>query len=90
MHGPLFLFFMRKLQQKIKGRIFSCHYGNSSSKDLRSCVLLAELAWNFLGLYSRSFMKCDTPLLASSLLTLGLFLPDTKKHLVATLRRQQR
>lgn len=61
----------------------------AAQKDLRSPLLLAELAWNFLGLYSRSFMKCDTPLLASSLLTLGLFLPDTKKYLVATLCCQQ-
>lgn len=85
MHGPLFLFFTRKLQQKVKGGTVAA----AAQKDSRSPLLLAELEWTFLGLYSRSFMKCDTPLLASSLLTLGLFLPDTEKHLVATLCCQQ-
>lgn len=48
MHGPLVLFLMRKLQQKMKEGLYPRHY--SISKHVRGLVLLAEIVHTFLGL----------------------------------------
>lgn len=49
MHGPLVLFLMRKLQQKMKEGLYPRHY--SISKHVRGPVLLAEIVHTFLGLW---------------------------------------